>query len=107
MSMTFDTVRTCALTMAGAAMMALGPACAVAQDADQKPAESYATLFLTNLTGVSQGNDVVTDLRNMLPRAKIYRVESANAISVQGVLKISPRRRRFWRISIGRRRAIG
>jgi type II secretory pathway component GspD/PulD (secretin) len=84
MSMRFDMVRTCALTMAGAAMMALGPVSAGAQGADQKPAEGYATLYLTNLTGVSEGNDVVTDLRNMLPRAKIYRVESADAISVQG-----------------------
>ncbi len=84
MSMRFDMVRTCALTLAGAVMMAPGPASAVAQGADQKPAESYATLYLTNLTGVSEGNDVVTDLRNMLPRAKIYRVDSADAISIQG-----------------------
>ena len=55
---------------------------AVAQSADQKPTESYATLYLTNLTEVREANDVVTDLRNMLPKAKIYRVESANAISM-------------------------
>ncbi|MGA9585878.1 MAG: hypothetical protein WBQ95_11160 [Terracidiphilus sp.] len=52
------------------------------QVADQKPAEGYATLYLANLTDVREANDAVTDLRNMLPKAKIYRVDSANAISI-------------------------
>ncbi|MGA7242570.1 MAG: hypothetical protein WBX19_05280 [Terracidiphilus sp.] len=63
-------------------MLATRSAVAQTQSADQKPAESYATLYLTNLTGNREANDAVTDLRNMLPKAKIYRVESANAMSI-------------------------
>ncbi|HMG84091.1 MAG TPA: hypothetical protein VK574_00020 [Terracidiphilus sp.] len=74
----------CVLMTAGAvlAMATAGHAVAQTQGADQKPAESYATLYLTNLTEVREANDAVTDLRNMLPKAKIYHVESANAISM-------------------------
>ena len=74
----------CALVAAGAilAMLTATRAVAQTQSIDQKPAEAYATLYLTNLTGNREANDAVTDLRNMLPKAKIYRVESANAISL-------------------------
>lgn len=60
------------------------PASAQTQNDEQKPAQVYQTLYLTNLTNQNQSADAATDLRNMLPRAKIYRVESANAISIQG-----------------------
>ncbi len=72
------------LIMAGTVMAMLAARSAVAQtqSADQKPVESYATLYLTNLTENHEANDAVTDLRNMLPKAKVYRVESANAISI-------------------------
>ena len=66
------------------AMLASGSEVAQAQSADQKPAGNYTTLYLTNLTDVREANDAVTDLRNMLPGAKIYRVEAANAISMYG-----------------------
>ena len=74
----------CVLIMAGTilAMLTARSAAAQPQSADQKPTESYATLYLVNLTDVREGNDAVTDLRNMLPKAKIYRVGSANAISI-------------------------
>ncbi len=42
------------------------------------------TIFLTNLTQRNDLNDVQTDLRNMLPRARIYLVSSQNAISIHG-----------------------
>jgi type II secretory pathway component GspD/PulD (secretin) len=60
------------------------------QPADSKPAEpkpdlgAYQTFYLTGVSEQHDANDVVTDLRNMLPRARIYRVESQNAISVRG-----------------------
>lgn len=57
---------------------------AQSQNDEQRPAQVYRTLYLTNLTDQHQAADVVTDLRNMLPRARFYRVESANAISMQG-----------------------
>ena len=74
----------CVLMAAGAvlAMLSAGSAVAQEQSPGQKSPESYATLYLTNLTGNHEANDAVTDLRNMLPNAKIYRVESANAISL-------------------------
>jgi type II secretory pathway component GspD/PulD (secretin) len=57
---------------------------AQAQAAELKPPQSYQTIYLKNTTEQREMNDVVTDLRNMLPRARIFQVESANAISIQG-----------------------
>jgi type II secretory pathway component GspD/PulD (secretin) len=59
------------------------------QQAENEPAEkpdlgSYQTLSLANVTESKEGYDIVTDLRNMLPRAKIYYVESENVISMRG-----------------------
>ena len=45
---------------------------------------TYSTLYLTNVTQQNDAADVVTDLRNMLPRAKIYYVPAQNAVSVRG-----------------------
>lgn len=75
----------CALATAAAvlAMLTAGRAVAQTESTNQKPAEIYQTLYLTNLTEPREMNDLVTDLRNMLPMAKIYRVESANAISMR------------------------
>lgn len=63
---------------------------AVAQDrpAETKPAapsepQEYRTFYLVNTTQQAE-NDVQTDLRNVLPRARIYRVESQGAISIFG-----------------------
>lgn len=46
--------------------------------------EMYETLMLTNMTQQRAINDVMTDLRNMLPRARIYGVQSRAAISLWG-----------------------
>lgn len=60
------------------------------QTKDPVPAElnlgsqNYHTLYLTNITQQRDANDIVTDLRNMLPRAKVYYVPSQNAISMIG-----------------------
>lgn len=61
---------------------------AKAQDTEAKPAEAklpgtVETLYLTNSTSVNDLNDVLTDLRNMLPRAKLYGIQSQNAISIR------------------------
>jgi type II secretory pathway component GspD/PulD (secretin) len=74
----------CVLIAAGAVLTMSAARIAFAQNADQKPAEGYATLYLSHLTENREANDAVTDLLNMLPKAKIYRVESANAISIYG-----------------------
>ena len=55
-----------------------------AQAADEKAGpEIYQTLYLTNLTQQNDANELVTDLRNMLPKAKTYYVPSQSAISMR------------------------
>jgi hypothetical protein len=55
-----------------------------AQAADEKAGpEVYQTLYLTNLTQQNDANELVTDLRNMLPKAKTYYVPSQSAISMR------------------------
>jgi type II secretory pathway component GspD/PulD (secretin) len=46
--------------------------------------EMYETLTLKNMTEQREMNDVMTDLRNMLSRARIYGVTSRGSISVWG-----------------------
>jgi type II secretory pathway component GspD/PulD (secretin) len=52
------------------------------------PADSkygvYQTLYLTNITANNDANDLQTDLRNMLPNAKLFYVPSQSAISLRG-----------------------
>jgi len=69
--------------------MTLAVACramsAVAQAADAKRGpEIYQTLYLTNLTQQNDANELVTDLRNMLPSSKLYYVPSQSAMSIRG-----------------------
>jgi hypothetical protein len=60
-------------------------AVAQAPTADEKAGpEIYQTLYLTNLTQQNDANELVTDLRNMLPKAKTYYVPSQSAISMRG-----------------------
>jgi hypothetical protein len=55
------------------------------QTADAKAdPEIYQTLYLTNLTQPNDANELLTDLRNMLPKAKLYYVPSQGAISLRG-----------------------
>jgi type II secretory pathway component GspD/PulD (secretin) len=44
---------------------------------------SYRTIYLTD-TSQHDANDIVTDLRNMLPRAKVYYVQAQGAMSIEG-----------------------
>ncbi len=59
-----------------------------AQDSDSKPAkpepEQVQTFFLKNVTQMNDLNDIQTDLRNVLYKAKIYGVASQYAITVRG-----------------------
>jgi type II secretory pathway component GspD/PulD (secretin) len=69
------------LAMAGCGMSAV----AQAQAADAKTSpEIYQTLYLTNLTQQNDANELVNDLRNMLPRIKLYYVPSQSAMSIRG-----------------------
>jgi hypothetical protein len=59
-------------------------AAAQTQAADSKAGDQiYQTLYLTNLTQESDANEIVTDLRNMLPNARAYYVASQAAISLR------------------------
>jgi type II secretory pathway component GspD/PulD (secretin) len=55
-----------------------------AKQAEARPtSDSYQTLYLTD-TEQRQANDLVTDLRNMVPRAKVFYLQSQGAISIRG-----------------------
>ena len=108
----------CALTVA-AAIVGLNGSSAFAQDQNsaQKPAEIYQTLYLTNSSGQRDANEIQTDLRNMLPRAKMYYVGTGNAISIrasaediamaQKILAEIDRPRRAYRLTYTIRDANG
>jgi type II secretory pathway component GspD/PulD (secretin) len=53
--------------------------------AEQKPsAETYETLYLSNMTQQNDLNDILTDLRNILPpKAHVYGTPSQHAISIR------------------------
>lgn len=46
--------------------------------------ESYASIRLVNMIQMREANEVQTDLRNMLPKARIYYVGSQNTLTVEG-----------------------
>jgi type II secretory pathway component GspD/PulD (secretin) len=54
------------------------------QGSAQKPPEVYQTLYLSSSTGQQDANDVQTALRNMLPRPRIYYVNTSNALLIRG-----------------------
>jgi type II secretory pathway component GspD/PulD (secretin) len=59
-------------------------AAAQPQAADAKSAPLiYQTLYLTNLTQPNDALELMTDLRNMLPNAKVYYVPSQSALSIR------------------------
>jgi len=54
------------------------------RSAEPRAPEVRQTFLLTNATQQFDLNDIQTDMRNMLPRARVYGVASENAISVAG-----------------------
>ncbi len=75
---------------AGLALVLTLSAHAQTQAADTKVSEAnsapgtYQTLYLTNLMQQKDAAELVTDLRNILPKARLYYVQSQRAISVRG-----------------------
>jgi hypothetical protein len=45
---------------------------------------SYRSIYLTNVTSDHDAQEIVTDLRNMLPQARIYYVSSQRVVSIEG-----------------------
>lgn len=74
-----------ALTLACLTMCAVAHAqSADIKAVDAKPAtENYQTLYLTNLTQQNDLNDILSVLRNMLPKARLYGMPSQSAISIR------------------------
>jgi type II secretory pathway component GspD/PulD (secretin) len=80
------------LVLAGAALtiaaLLLVP-CAPAQETESKNSsakqdtDQTQTFFLKNVTEIHDLNDIQTDLRNVLSRAKIYGVASQNALTIR------------------------
>jgi len=54
-----------------------------ARPAPPPAAEITQTIFVRNVNEQNDLNDIVTDLRNVLPRAKMFAVQSQNAITVR------------------------
>jgi type II secretory pathway component GspD/PulD (secretin) len=53
--------------------------------ANEKPTtQSYKTFYLSNVTRDQDANEIQTDLRNMIPSAKLFYVPSQSAISIRG-----------------------
>lgn len=52
--------------------------------AQEPVAETVETIFLANAPQQHDLNDIQTDLRNVLPRTKIYGVQTQNAITLRG-----------------------
>jgi len=78
-----------------AAAMPLSAGAHAQSQPSEKPAEARAadlprgpeivqTLYLTSATQQRDLDDAQTDLRNMLPRAKIYGIAAQNAITIRG-----------------------
>jgi type II secretory pathway component GspD/PulD (secretin) len=70
------------LTLALALLTQIGHAQQPAES--NSSADSYQTIYLTNLTSQHDANDIQTDLRNMLPKAKLFYVPSQSALSIRG-----------------------
>ncbi|MGH9586021.1 MAG: hypothetical protein ACRD3F_03655 [Acidobacteriaceae bacterium] len=50
----------------------------------QPASKEYKTFYLANVTQPQPFSDIVRDIRNMLPQAKVYYVSSQNAVSILG-----------------------
>lgn len=79
-------VQTCggfALAWAIFATTAKAQASADSKPAEQRPAEIYQTVYLTNITGDNSANDIQTALRNVVSRARVYWVPSEGALAIR------------------------
>jgi type II secretory pathway component GspD/PulD (secretin) len=81
-----------AVATLGAAMLPPGASAQTkpedTQPSDAKPAaptapETVRTIFLNNASEQNDFNDIQTDLRNVLPKAKIYGIQTQNAITLR------------------------
>jgi type II secretory pathway component GspD/PulD (secretin) len=69
---------------AGAKAQTAGTKPADSKPAETRTPETYQTIYLTNGNQQSDANDIQTDLRDMLPKAKMHYVPQGSAISIRG-----------------------
>ena len=82
----------CLATLAATLLAAVSSAPASAQTLPTVPCapevrhepDTYATIRLTNMTEQKEANDLQTDLRNILPRTRVYHMAAQSAISLSG-----------------------
>jgi type II secretory pathway component GspD/PulD (secretin) len=81
-----NTIHSTRIALITGIAMVCGSMSAIAQpqatDAKSAPVV-YQTLYLTNLTQQNDAVELVNDLRNMLPNAKLYYVPSQSAFSIR------------------------
>ncbi len=70
------------------------------------PSETVQTIFLKNATGQNDLNDIASDLRNVLPRARFFRVQSQNAITLHATKRTLRLRRNSSPSLTGRTKSI-
>lgn len=51
---------------------------------ETKPPEEVRTFLLNNVTDMQDAEEILTDLRNAMPRAAVYYVASEGALTVRG-----------------------
>ena len=74
------------ISNAAVAIIILATACCAAQAqaaGEKTKPDTYQTLYLTNLTQQNDAIELMNDLRNMLPNAKVYYVQAQSAISIR------------------------
>ncbi len=65
-------------------VLAQTPSSAASQAKDDHPEPtSYRTLYMTRVTQRNEAEEVLTAMRNMLPRAKLYYVPAQNAMAIR------------------------
>lgn len=75
---------TLALTLFAVGWSAQAQSAGTGSQSEKTEARSYETLYLTGPVQRNTAMDIVTDLRNFLPRAKVFYVPEQNAISMLG-----------------------
>ena len=79
--------RVAGMVLAGTLLAMANGAYAQANDSkavETKSGDDYQTFYLANVTRQNDANDLQTAVRNMVPSAKVYYVESLGALTVRG-----------------------
>ncbi|MDR3792225.1 MAG: hypothetical protein P4L03_02480 [Terracidiphilus sp.] len=73
------------LVLTAMASAQTAPAAPKANETKHEP-ETYATIHLAHMTQQREANDLLADLRNMLPMTRVYYVPAQNLITLKGTV---------------------